>query len=297
MSVNLELYRVFSAVVRAGSISQAARNLYLSQPAVTQAIKLLEKELGGPLFFRNARGVLLTQEGELLYNYVQRALDILRAGEGHFQEMLNLERGVIRIGAGDSICKHYLLPYLDRFHVEYPNLEIHVTNRTTTETLPLLKSGEVDICFVNLPIADDPQLSVTECKPLHDCFIAGPKYYERLPQIHTLKDLSAHPVLLLERASNTRRQLDEHLEKLGVTLRTAVELGSLDLLVEFARIGLGFACVIEEFIQRELSEDIIRKVPLREPLPTRAIGLIHLSAIPVPHAAKQFMNLILHHPQ
>ena len=297
MAVNLELYRIFYSVARAKSISQAARELFISQPAVTQAIKQLEKELGGLLFTRSARGVTLTREGELMLDYVERALDLIKGGEGRFQEMLNLERGHISIGASDSICKHFLLKHLEVFHERYPHLEIHVTNRTSRETIQLLKDGAVDIGFVNLPIDDEPQLVITTCLALHDCFVAGPKYFEAAAEIHDLKTLSEQPILLLERESNTRMKLDEFINGLGIDLKPAIELGSLDLLVEFAKIGLGFACVIEEFITAELSTGQLRKVELEERLPERAIGLIRMRNIPVSHAAQAFMNIVLEQSQ
>ena len=293
MAVNLELYRIFYSVARAQSISQAARELFISQPAVTQAVKQLEKELGGILFIRGARGVTLTREGELMLDYVERALDLLKGGETRFSEMLNLERGQINIGASDSICKHFLLPHLGRFHEAYPNLEIHVTNRTTQDTLQLLKNGEVDIGFVNLPVDEDPQLTLIPCHTLHDCFVAGPRYFNRAAEIHDLHTLAGEPILLLERDSNTRRRLDEYLKSRQIELKPAIELGSLDLLVEFARIGLGFSCVIEEFVSEELSSGLLRKVALDEPFPERAIGLVHMRNVPISHAAGFFMNIVL----
>lgn len=293
MAVNLELYRIFHSVAHAKSISQAARELFISQPAVTQAIKQLEKELGGVLFIRGARGVTLTREGELMLDYVERALDLLDGGESRFMEMLNLERGQINIGASDSICKNFLLPYLERFHAAYPHLEIHVTNRTSQDTIQLLKTGEVDIGFVNLPISEDPQLAVIPCLALHDIFVAGSRYFAEAEAIHDLQTLAAQPILLLERDSNTRRRLDEYLELHRIRLKPAIELGSHDLLVEFARIGLGFACVIEEFVAEELASGVLRKVSLASPLPERAIGLIHMRNIPVSHAAKNFMHIVI----
>ncbi len=293
MSVNLELYRIFHTVANAGSISQAARDLYISQPAVTQAVKQLERELGGALFIRSAKGVTLTREGELLKEHVSQALEALQIGEGRFSEMLSLERGHIRIGASDSICKHYLLPYLDAFHQAHPHLEIHVTNRMTSETISLVKSGQADIGFVNLPIEEDPHISVFPCMELHDCFVAGKKYFDILPSIKDLETLSKYPILLLEQESNTRSRLDEHLAKLGVPIKPTVELGSMDLLAEFSRIGLGIAGVIEEFVTAELESGTLRKVDLVEKFPPRAIGLIHMSQIPIPHAAEQFTKLIL----
>jgi LysR family cyn operon transcriptional activator len=293
MAVNLELYRIVSAVARAGSMSKAARDLFISQPAVTQAVKQIEKELGGKLFIRSARGITLTREGELILTYVEQALELIKSGESRFTEMLNLERGQINIGASDSICKYYLLHYLEAFHNIYPDLEIHVTNRTTRETIQLLKSGDVDIGFINLPVDEDPQIVITPCREIRDCFVGGSKYLELASKIKDIETLSKYPVLLLEKASNTRRHLDRYLESKNVVLQPAIELGSLDLLIEFAKIGLGFACITEEFISKELNDGVLSKVKLDDPLPDRAIGLIYLRNIPVSLAAKRFIDIVL----
>ncbi|MGI6578202.1 MAG: LysR family transcriptional regulator [Eubacteriales bacterium] len=293
MAVNLELYRIFYSVARAGSMTQASRELFISQPAVTQSIKQLEKELGGRLFIRGSRGITLTQEGELLVKYVERALDQLKSGERRFSEMLNLDRGQINIGASDSICKYYLLYYLDVFHEAYPNLEIHVTNRTTRETIQLLKNGEVDIGFVNLPIENDPQLTIIPCMTINDCFVAGPKYFDHVSKIKNLETLTNYPLLLLEKASNTRQKLDEYFKSRNILLKPAVELGSLDLLIEFSRIGLGIACITEQFILEELKNGVLRKVELDEQLPQRAIGLVHMNNVPISLAAERFMKIVL----
>lgn len=293
MAVNLELYRIFCSVARAGSMTQASRELYISQPAVTQAIKQLEKELGGSLFIRSSRGIALTREGELLFKHVEPALEQLRGGEKRFSEMLNLERGYINIGASDSICKFYLLNYLEIFHERYPNLEIHVTNRITRETIQLLKNGDVDIGFVNLPVEDDPQLAVIPCKAINDCFVAGPKYFDEIPKIRSLETLAKYPLLLLEKASNTRQRLDEYFMEKNISLKPSVELGSLDLLIEFSRIGLGFACVTEQFVSEELANGVLRKVELDEQLPQRAIGLVLMKNAPISLAAERFMRIVL----
>jgi len=293
MAANLELYRIFYSVARAGSMTRASRELYISQPAVTQSIKQLEKELGGRLFVRGSRGITLTQEGELLLKYVERALEQLNSGEKRFSEMLNLDRGQINIGASDSICKFYLLNFLEIFHEKYPNLEIHVTNRTSKETIHLLKNGDVEIGFVNLPIDDDPQLTVIPCMTINDCFVAGPRYFDEIPRIKNLEDLSHYPLLLLEKASNTRRRLDEYFKSKNILLKPAIELGSLDLLIEFSRIGLGFACVTEQFVAEELECGALRKVELAEELPRRSIGLVRMNGVPISLAAERFMGIVL----
>ncbi|MDR1117106.1 MAG: LysR family transcriptional regulator [Oscillospiraceae bacterium] len=325
MAVNLELYRVFLVVAHAKSISQAARKLYISQPAVTQAIKQLERELGGALFSRGAHGVKLTHEGELMLEFIEKALALIDTAEDHFTEMLNLDRGHISIGASDTICKYFLLPYIEKFRNMFPMLEIHVTNKISSETIELVKSGAVDLGFVNLPVRDDNQLEVIPCFDLHDCFVCSPSYQicgsagshqaedrgasslwsaaankeppsgaSAVPSSHriTPAELAAHPLLLLEKGSNTRYLMDNFFEERSVAIKPAFELGSFDLIVEFAKIGLGVACVYEEFVKEELERGELVKVELSEALPTRSIGLVHMQKIPMSLAAENFTSLI-----
>jgi DNA-binding transcriptional LysR family regulator len=292
MYVNLDLYRVFHAVAQARSFSGAARRLYVSQPALTQAIKKLEEQLGVQLFQRTPRGVSLTPEGETLFRHVDSAYGLITAAEKRLAQVRSLDDGEIAVGAGDTLCKHYLVPHLRAFHAMYPNVRIHVTNRTTPETTELLKAGKVDLGIVNLPLPQDPPLSVEETLEVHDCFVAGPEFEGLKGQKITLQQLSEYPLLLLEKGSNSRRFLDTYARSLGVTLRPEIELGSNDLLVEFAAVGLGIACVIREFVSEELASGRIFEVQLAEEIPARGAGLVTMKDVPLSRAASELARLL-----
>ena len=152
MNVDLQLYKVFYTVARKKSITGAAEELFISQPAVSQAIKQLESLAGSQLFIRSPRGVLLTDEGKLLFSYIEKAMELINVAEEKFEEIRDLEKGTLSIGASDTLCKHFLLPYLKEFHKLYPKINLQIANRTSKETLELLRYGKVDIGFVNLPV-------------------------------------------------------------------------------------------------------------------------------------------------
>lgn len=120
MSVKLELYRVFKEVAEAGNITAAAQALYISQSAVSQSIKQLEGELQTRLFARNSRGVALTPDGRMLYEYVRSAIGLLETGEEKLSQTRELQMGQLVIGASDTVTSQFLLPYLDGFHREHP---------------------------------------------------------------------------------------------------------------------------------------------------------------------------------
>ena len=291
MDINLELYRVFNAVVRLKSFSGAARELYISQPAVSQAIKQLEEACGTRLFVREKRGVTLTGGGEVLYGYIHSALNLIEAGEHRIAEMNTLSAGELRIGASDSVSKWYLLPAIKRFHETYPGVTLRITNRVSIETLDLLRDGKIDIGFVNMPISAQDVI-FEKCRSVHDIFIAGEKFTELRGKKIPLAKLSEYPIIMLENASNSRRWVDRHFFSKGIALKPEVELGAHDLLLDYAGIGLGVACVIEEFSRQALNGGDMFRIEIEEPVPERSINACYLERIGLPVSARRFIDLV-----
>jgi DNA-binding transcriptional LysR family regulator len=292
VDVSLDLYRVFCAVVRTGNMSAAARELYISQPAVSMAIRQLEDRMGSPLLIRTAKGVYPTAEGKLLYTYLEQALGLIHAAEEKYFQMVNMEMGELKIGASDTVIANFLLPYLEKYHKLYPDINIKVTNKTTYESLRLLKNGSVDVCFINLPINEEGDFEITPCIEIQDVLVGGERY-KLLSQVGLeLKDLPGYPLLLLEDLSNSRRYIDRYAEENGVVLNPILELGSSDLLISFAQINLGLTYVIKEFTQDALREKQLYEIPVTPPLPKRSIGMVRLKNVTSPHAVQGFIELI-----
>ncbi|HHW48009.1 MAG TPA: LysR family transcriptional regulator [Clostridiaceae bacterium] len=292
MHINLELYRVFYYVATAGSISGAAKELFISQPAVSQSIKQLEEKLGGKLFFRTSKGIKLTTEGEVLYKYIDQAYNIIRTAENKFIEMQNLTEGEIKIGAGDTLCRYYLIPYLELFHKEYPGIKIHVTNRTTPETIDLLKSGKVDLGIINLPADVDESVTVEETISIQDCFVAGRNYRYLSEKPISLSELVTYPVMVLEKGTSTRKHIDNFAKEHGIEISPEIELGSIDLLIQFAKIGLGISCVVRNFVDEEIREGDLYEIKLIEPIPERKVGIATLKDFPLSAAAGKFIEIL-----
>jgi len=290
MDIDLELYRVFREVAKSGTISGAAQRLFVSQSAVSQAIMQLEDKIGGRLFDRSVRGVTLTVEGGVLFSHIDDAIQRIENAQAKFAQMKELQAGSIRIGASDTICSLFLLPILKKFNDLRPEIQISVTNRTTSESLELLKRAAVDVAFVNLPVEDDAALDVTPVMAIHDCFVAGEKYAHLADTTLHLADLLNYPVLMLEKASNSRRRMDAFLASRGIELKPAIELGSLALLSEFAKIGLGVAATIKEEAQPMLNRHELRELSFYEALPQRHIGLVRMKNVSLSFAVRAFIE-------
>lgn len=292
MSIRLDLYKIFLEVAKTGSFSKGAKNLYMTQPAVSQAINQLERELDIRLFTRTPRGVVLTNEGQILFEYINSAMNLIEVGEVKLAEAKNLLTGALRVGVGDTISRYYLLPYLERFHNEYPNIKLKIINRTTFETCELLKSGEIDIGICNLPIKDSA-LNIIKLLDIQDIFVCGEKYKHLTSEKLSFSQLAELPLILLEDKSNSRQYVERFILSKGVKIEPEIELGSHDLLLEFAKINLGISCVIKEFSKEYLEKGILYHVKLAEEIPKRSIGVCFLKSVSLSSAAERFIQLLV----
>lgn len=292
VDINLEYYKIFYYVGRAGSITLAAEELSVSQPAVSQAVRHLEESLGSPLFVRNPRGVRFTPEGEMLYSFVQRGYEYIRQGERKFREMLNLETGEIRIGASDMTLQFYLLEVLEQFHEQFPGIKVAVTNAPTPETLKHLQDGKIDFGVVSTPLNNRRDWNVKKVRQIEDVFVAGKKFSFLQNQVLSYQELGRLPVLCLEKNTSTRNYVDGFLEKNGVVLSPEFELATSNMLIQFARKGMGIASVMKDFAEEFLRTGELFLLEFEEKIPFREFCVVTDERIPVPAAAGKLLEMI-----
>lgn len=292
MDVNLELYKIFYHVVKAGSISKASQELYISQPAVSQSIKKLESRIGGQLFTRAPKGIVLTPEGEVLFKYIEQGYNMFLLAEKKFQEAINLDTGTIRIGASDMTLKYFLLPHLEEFHQRYAKVKIKVTNMPSPQTIEALKTGAIDFGVVSLPLAADDSLEVNPVMEIQDCFVANEQFQELAGREVSIHELVNYPLIMLERKTATRQYIDDYLLKHSITLEPEFELATSDLIVEFACRGLGVSCVVRDFAREDIEKGVLFEIDLKEKIPARQIAVVALKNVPLTAAAKKFMELL-----
>lgn len=287
--MNLELYKSFYQVAKSGSLSRAAEVLYISQPALSRAVKQLEEALGCSLFLRTSRGVQLTREGETLFHHIEQAFNFIAAGEKKLAAMQNLEGGEVRIAVSDTLCKYYLLPYLKLFNLYYPAVKIRVVCPTTPRIIQLIKEGAVDFGILNMPVADD-QLAFKHLMAIQDCFVSGEKYRYLAGQTQYVREIAGHPLLLLDKSSNTRRYIDRYFEAHDLAVTPVFELDNIDLLIRFAQNDFGIACVIRNFITEELRAGRLYEIKLVEKIPPRSISVAWLRDLPLSAAAAELIK-------
>lgn len=276
MNQNLSLYNIFNCVAERENISHAAKALYISQPAVSKAISSLEDNLNVTLFIRSSRGVKLTPEGSLLYEHTKSAFQTINQAEDNLKRINDLGIGHLKIGASNTLCKFLLLPYLKDFVKEYPHIKITIESHSSYQTLKRLEAASLDIGLVAKP-DNDKTYVFNSLGEIEDIFVATPDYLENLQFREESKDFfSVANIMLLDEENNTRIYIEEYFRDNDISPNNILEVTNMDLLIEFAKTGLGVACVIKEFVKSELEEGTLVQLHLAVPLNKREVGYSYI---------------------
>ena len=292
MNLNLEYFKIFYYVGKHQSITLAAKELSLSQPAVSQSVKHLEDDMGIELFIRTPKGVRLTQEGEVLFAYVARGYEAICMGEKKVKELLSLDSGEIRIGASDMTLQFYLLDHLEAFHERYPKIRIHVTNAPTPETISHLQEGRIDFGVISTPVTENKHLELRKVGQIRDVFVAGEKYQAYKGRTLSYKDLEQFPLIGLEGETSSGRYVNQFLEADGVTMHPEFELATSDMLVQFATRGLGVACVVEDFAKKAIVRGELFELQFEKDIPPRHMCIVTDQRLPLSAAANRLLRFL-----
>lgn len=294
MNINFELYRIFYTVAKNQNITKASQELNISQPAISKSIKNLEEQLGGQLFIRTKRGVILTEEGKEFYNYIKQAIENINNAENKFTELINLETGCIKIGITTTLTKQFLLPYLETFHKLYPNIKIQIITSISSDLYTKLKNGSVDLIIVNL-INDnyDKEFNIIKCKQITDIFIVNNTYQDLINKQISIKELNKYPLILQSKESNTRILLDNFAKEHNTILKPNIELASYSLIVDFTKIGLGIGYTTKDYIKEELKNKTLYEIKLKEKIPNKYIGIVTSKNHLPNFSSKKLIEIIL----
>jgi len=292
MISNLEYYKTFYYVAKTGSITGAANALSVSQPAVSQAIHQLENSLSATLFNRSSRGIKLTQEGELLYRYVASGYETIELGEERLKQMLHLDAGEVRIGASDMTLRFFLLPYLEKFHEQYPNIKVTVTNGPTPETIKSLVDGKIDFGVVSTPFEKSPGIDEMPVREIADTFVAGRRFIQYKNRMLGFEELEHLPLICLEGQTSTSNYIREFLAKNNVEIHPEFELATSDMIVQFALRNLGVGCVVRDFAKEYLDSGILFELRFNKIIPHRNFCVIKDNVHAMSLASSRLIELI-----
>ena len=292
MIENLDYYKVFYYVVKEGGITPAAKELSVSQPAVSQIIRQLEQQLEITLFTRAGKGIRLTAEGEVLFSYLEKGYEQIRQGVKRLENMKNMEAGEIHIGASDMTLRFFLLQYLEQFHEKYPNIKVSVTNAPTPDTLHSLENGNIDFAVVSSPFEFKKEYQIWKVKEIQDIFVAGRKFLELQGKELDYKQLEALPLICLEKDTSTRRYIDLYMGEKNVQIAPEFELATSDMIVQFALRNLGIGCVVEDFAKEALKMGDLFALSFKEFIPKRQICVVYNEKFTLSNAAHNILSLL-----
>ena len=279
MDQNLSQYRIFYAVAKAGNISRAAKELYISQPAISKSISKLEDSLNTVLFTRNSRGVQLTDEGQVLFEHTRDAFEELAKGEQELKRIREFNMGHIRIGVSNTLCRFIMVKYLKGFIEQYPHIKITIESQPTTQTLSMLEQQRIDIGLV-VEQKSAKSMNFIPVMDIEDIFVATPSYLENL-KLREGADTDVFQsgnLMLLDKNNITRHYIDDYMSVNEIVANNLLEVTTMDLLIEFARIGLGIGCVIKEFVKEDLDSGRLTQLKLDTPLHKRTVGFLWQSS-------------------
>lgn len=291
MNQNLSSYRIFYTVANTGNISKAAKELYISQPAISKSIQKLEESVGCKLFSRSSRGVVLTDEGKLLYEHVSEAFETLTMGEEKLKRSIELGVGHLKIGVSSTLCKYLLLPYLKEFIRQNPHISISISCQSTNDTLKLLEDNKIDIGLIGKP-ENMKNIHFDFLEEIEDIFVAAKDYLRNLKARGIQKDhiLQSSTLMLLDKNNMTRQYIDDYLQENQIVIKDSIDISNMDLLIDFARIGVGVACVIKNFVREDLENGTLVEIPLGFPIHKREVGFAYKTTTKPSKSLAEFIH-------
>lgn len=291
MNQNLSSYRIFYTVANTGNISKAAKELYISQPAISKSIQKLEESVGCKLFSRSSRGVVLTDEGKLLYEHVSEAFETLTMGEEKLKRSIELGVGHLKIGVSSTLCKYLLLPYLKEFIRQNPHISISISCQSTNDTLKLLEDTKIDIGLIGKP-ENLKNIHFDFLEEIEDIFVAAKDYLRNLKARGIQKDhiLQSSTLMLLDKNNMTRQYIDDYLQENQIIIKDSIDISDMDLLIDFARIGVGVACVIKNFVREDLENGTLMEIPLGFPIHKREVGFAYKTTTKPSKSLAEFIH-------
>ena len=291
MDQNLSSYRIFYTVANTGNISKAAKELYISQPAISKSIQKLEESVGCKLFSRSSRGVVLTDEGKLLYDHVSSDFETLTLGEEKLKRSIELGVGHLKIGVSSTLCKYLLLPYLKEFIRQNPHISISISCQSTNDTLKLLEDNKIDIGLIGKP-ENLKNIHFDFLEEIEDIFVAAKDYLRNLKARGIQKDhiLQSSTLMLLDKNNMTRQYIDDYLQENQIIIKDSIDISDMDLLIDFARIGVGVACVIKNFVREDLENGTLVEIPLGFPIHKREVGFAYKTTTKPSKSLAEFIH-------
>lgn len=290
MNISYDYYKAFYNVAKYGSISKAAKSMLNNQPNLTRTIKILESQLGCPLFVRTHKGMKLTDEGKKLYEHIRIAAEHIEAAEKEITKNTNMESGTVFIAASEVALRCFLLPVLKKYRDMYPGIHIKISNHTTPQAIHELKEGSADFAVVTTPIDTLAFLTEVHVKTIREVAVCSPKYTPLTNGKVSVSELKNYPLISLGNNTKSYEFYLDFFNSHGEPFNPDIEAFTSDQILPIVKAGLGIGFVPEEFVH---PYDNVKIIDLEEKIPERSICLVKRKEQPLSLAAKELEKMIL----
>jgi DNA-binding transcriptional LysR family regulator len=285
-NLNLNLYRVFYTVAKTKSFSESSRVLHISQPAISKHIQNLEYELNTLLFYRNNRGIELTQEAKQLLNFVEKAYNFLMLGEKSLQESKELMQGKVSVGIPTAISVYYFKDKIEEFMTSHPNIVIKLSSHNNEALINLMLQHTLDVLILAGDTEINKDLKVIPL--MEDDFVFAYNFEKLNIVVDDLKDLTNYPMLLPVKTTDARKNVEKVFSNVGITTNPIMELETPEMMLNYTKDGIGIGYVLRHIAEQTPSLKII---DIKEELPKEKIRLVY-DDISLTTSTKKFINLI-----
>lgn len=288
--IDFNLYKTFFAIAKTGSISKAAETLYVSQPAVSRNLKLLEENLNCKLFNRTVKGVELTADAVKLLYYVETAYNTMITGYRMLNDSTDLLTGDIRIGFPTHIGTFLMSKFIKKFNELYPGIKFHIVNKSTTEMVNMLEKRMLDIIVDNYPISSVREdVEIFELMEVENCLVGDYKY-KNIANGEKLKvnDLHKYPLLLPTAGLSTRKDLEK---TLNCELDPMIEVPTTEVMLDLVKKGLGIGYFAKLSVKDEINNNLLYQILLDKNLPKTKICIAYVNEF-LTSASKRFVELL-----
>lgn len=289
-STNLEYYKAFYYTVKCGSLTAAAERLYLTQPNLTKTIHRLEEQLGCTLFVRSKRGVTLTNEGKILWSRVEPACRLLLDAEQELETVQRLEGGILRIASTEFGFRTYVLPTVQRFTGDHPNVKIKFYSALTGRILEMLRAGTIDIAILHTPFQNDGDMMMYQIDVCRECLAVGPQYRALAGATRCLAQLQEYPFVSMTEGSATKTYLRDLFVSQNLSFEADFEVTTTELAIQAVRNNFGIGLLPYRAIGEYLERGEMYVLSVEQELPERKVFALMSRSIPASSAARAYLN-------
>jgi DNA-binding transcriptional LysR family regulator len=284
--------RAFYEAAKSMNFTIAAKNLFVSQPAVTTQIKLFEEYCNLRLFKRKGRRMYLTSEGESLFYYAEKVFELEKEIEKVIKDFHGLKRGYVRLGTTKTSVKYSIDSIMLSFHKSFPDIKIKVQEGTSMEMLQSVLDFRNDLALV-AHIEDNPNIDFTILGKEEIFLIVAPGHYLANKNNISFNELDGVPVIIKEIGSGTRKLVDNYFARSGVNPKILVETNKVEFIIELVKQGEGISLLARRVIEKEIAGGTLRAIPIKPEKLFLNVGIAYLNNQQLSPAAKALLDFLL----